>query len=66
MMTDLTGRRMPRLNEQLPGRVSMPGDAGYAAATAIWAKPAGPLPRAVIHCRTSKGRPNGRSRRARL
>jgi hypothetical protein len=49
MMTDLAGRKLPRLNEQLPGRVSMPGDAGYAPATAIWAKPAGPLPRAVIH-----------------
>src|SRR5262245_54864659 len=24
----------------MPGRVSMPGDDGYAAATAIWAKPA--------------------------
>jgi FAD/FMN-containing dehydrogenase len=28
----------------------MPGDAGYAAATAIWAKPTGSMPRALVHC----------------
>jgi hypothetical protein len=37
----------------LPGRVSLPGEDGYAAATAIWAKPVGPMPRAVVHCRTT-------------
>ena len=26
---------------------------GYAAATAIWSKPVGRMPRAVVHCRTS-------------
>ena len=36
----------------MPGRVSRPGEDGYAAATAIWAKPVGPMPRAVVHCRT--------------
>jgi hypothetical protein len=30
----------------------MPGDERYAAATAIWAKPVGRLPRAIVHCRT--------------
>jgi FAD/FMN-containing dehydrogenase len=37
----------------LSGRVSLPGGDGYAAATAIWAKPVGPMPRAVVHCRTT-------------
>src|SRR5215475_4179770 len=33
-------------------RISRPGDDRYAAATAIWAKPVGPMPRTVVHCRT--------------
>jgi FAD/FMN-containing dehydrogenase len=37
----------------LPGRVFGPGEDGYGAATAIWVKPVGPLPRAVVHCRTT-------------
>jgi FAD/FMN-containing dehydrogenase len=32
----------------------MPGDPGYADATAIWAKPVGRAPRAVVHCRTAE------------
>ena len=51
-MTDLTERTLHRLGEQLPGRVSRPGDDRYTAATAIWAKPVGRRPRAVVHCRT--------------
>ncbi len=51
-MTDVIERTLHRLGEQLPGRVSRPGDDRYAAATAIWAKPIGRLPRAVVHCRT--------------
>jgi FAD/FMN-containing dehydrogenase len=51
-MTDLIGRTLRRLAEQVAGRLSMPGDARYATATALWAKPTGPLPRAVVHCRT--------------
>ena len=43
-----------RLADNCPGRVSLPGEDGYAAATAIWAKPVGPLPRAVVHCRTTE------------
>src|SRR5882762_2785314 len=51
-MADLTERTLHLLAGQLPGRVSRPGDDRYAAATAIWAKPVGRLPRAVVHCRT--------------
>jgi hypothetical protein len=51
-MTELIGRTLQRLGQQLAGGVSKPGDEGYAAATAIWAKPVGPMPRAVAHCRT--------------
>jgi FAD/FMN-containing dehydrogenase len=32
--------------------VSTPGDDGYAVATAIWSKPVGRMPRAVVHCQT--------------
>jgi len=42
------------LDQRLSGRLSRPGDDGYAAATAIWAKPVGPMPRAVAHCRTAQ------------
>src|SRR6266403_2216336 len=52
-MTDLITRTFYRLGEKLPGQLSMPGDEGYAAATAIWAKPTGALPRAIVHCRTA-------------
>src|SRR5215471_15169926 len=51
-MTDLIGRTLNRLGQQLRGRLSMPGDERYAAATTIWAKPIGRMPRAVVHCRT--------------
>jgi FAD/FMN-containing dehydrogenase len=51
-MTDLIGRTLNRLGQQLQGRLSTPGDDRYGAAVAIWAKPVGPAPRAVAHCRT--------------
>src|SRR5262249_12611 len=51
-MTDLIARTLYRLVGQLPGRLSMPGTDGYAAATAIWPKRVGDMPRAVVHCRT--------------
>jgi FAD/FMN-containing dehydrogenase len=51
-MTDLIGRTLHRLGGTLPGGLSIPGDDRYAAATAIWPKPVGPMPRAVVHCRT--------------
>jgi FAD/FMN-containing dehydrogenase len=53
-MTGLIGRTLNRLGQQLRGRLSMPGDDRYAAATAIWAKPVGRVPRAIVHCRTSE------------
>src|SRR5262249_4476495 len=53
-MSDLSDRTIHRLGEQLPGRLSMPGDDRYTAATAIWAKPVGRTPRAIAHCRTSE------------
>lgn len=53
-MSDLIERTLNRLAGQLRGRVSRPGDEKYAAATAIWAKPVGRMPRAIAHCRTSE------------
>jgi hypothetical protein len=49
------GRTLYRLGEWLPGQVTTPGDDGYAAATAIWSKPAGRMPDAVVHCQTPLG-----------
>ena len=46
---------LDRLAARLPGQVSTPGDDGYAAATAIWSKPAGRMPDAVVHCQTPLG-----------
>jgi FAD/FMN-containing dehydrogenase len=51
-MTGLIERTLCRLEGELPGRVSRPGDNRYIAATALWAKPIGRMPRAVAHCRT--------------
>src|SRR6516164_2822809 len=51
-MPDQIERALRRLHARLPRRVSLPGEHGYAAATAIWAKPIGPMPRMVVHCRT--------------
>jgi len=51
-MTNLIETIFQKLGNQLPGRLSMPGDDRYVAATAIWAKPSGAMPRAVVHCRT--------------
>jgi FAD/FMN-containing dehydrogenase len=53
-MPDQIGRTLRSLGGQLPGRVFRPSEDGYAAATAIWAKPVGPMPRAVVHCRTTE------------
>jgi len=52
-MTNLVQKTLRRLDARLVGRVSMPGDPGYANATAIWAKPVGPMPCAVAHCQTT-------------
>ena len=49
-MTDRIARMLNWLAQELEGRLSMPGDERYAVATAIWAKPIGRMPRAVVHC----------------
>src|SRR5258705_8412275 len=51
-MTDLIERTLRGLSNQLGNRVSRPDDDGYVAATEIWAKPIGYMPRTVVHCRT--------------
>jgi FAD/FMN-containing dehydrogenase len=51
-VTDLIETMFLRLGNQLSGRLSRPGDDRYATATAIWAKPVGPMPRAVAHCQS--------------
>ena len=51
-MTDLIESTLRRLGGQLPGRTSRPGEERYVAATAIWAKPIGLMPRMVVHCQT--------------
>jgi FAD/FMN-containing dehydrogenase len=53
-MTNLVERTLGRLNEQKPGRLSMPGEQSYAAATAIWAKPFALAPRAIFSCQTAE------------
>jgi len=55
-MTDVIERTFHRLGEQLPGRVSMPRDDRYAAATAIRAKPVGRPPSAVLLDRAARAR----------
>jgi FAD/FMN-containing dehydrogenase len=52
-MTDLIGRTLHRLDMQLSGRVSVPGNDRYATATAIWAK-SDHTPRAIVHCQTAE------------
>jgi FAD/FMN-containing dehydrogenase len=53
-MPDQIERALRRMEAQLSARVSLPGEDGYATATAIWAKPVGRMPRAVVHCRTTE------------
>src|SRR5258705_6833880 len=53
-MPDVIERTLRQLEEQRPGRTSRPGDDGYVAATAIWAKPVGAMSRAVVHCETAQ------------
>jgi hypothetical protein len=53
-MTESISRALHRLRQQLPGRISTPGDDRYAAAMAIWAKPVGSMPRGVVHCLTAE------------
>src|SRR5215813_7019109 len=51
-MTDLIESTLRGLDGQLGRRISKPGDDRYRSATAIWAKPVGPMPRTVVHCRS--------------
>ena len=51
-MTDLIESTLRGLSGQLGSQVSRPGDDRYLAATEIWAKPIGRMPRTVVHCRT--------------
>lgn len=51
-MSNSLDRALHRLGEQLPARLSFPGDRRYIAATALWAKPVHGRPQAVAHCRT--------------
>ena len=51
-MTDPIERKLHCLAGKLSGRLSRPGQQPYAAATAIWAKPVGRVPRVVAHCQT--------------
>ena len=53
-MTDLIERTLHQLDQKLSGRLSRPGDDRYTAATAIWAKPVGPMPRVVAHCHSTQ------------
>jgi hypothetical protein len=40
--------------DRFASHVSMPGDVAYDKATAIWPKPIGRVPRAVVHCLTAE------------
>src|SRR5262245_54766528 len=53
-MADVITRRFNLTDQRNRGRVSLPGDEGYVAATSIWAKPLGGMPRAVVHCRNAE------------
>jgi FAD/FMN-containing dehydrogenase len=49
-MTNLFEKTVQALDRKLPGSVSRPGSERYSAATAIWAKPTGQMPRAAVRC----------------
>ena len=51
-MTDLIDRTFHSLSQQLPERVSLPGDDRYDSATRIWAKPVGAMRSSVVRMRT--------------
>jgi FAD binding domain len=53
-MPDQIEQTLRSLGGQLPGCVFRPGQDGYTAATAIWAKPVDTLPRAIVHCWTTE------------
>src|ERR1700742_419478 len=53
MMTDLITREITTLTQELPGLVSMPGEARYATAMNTWARQTGVRPAAIVHCRAA-------------
>jgi FAD/FMN-containing dehydrogenase len=53
MMTDLITREITTLTQELPGLVSMPGEARYATAMDTWARQTGVRPAAIVHCRAA-------------
>jgi hypothetical protein len=53
-MTDQIESASRSLSQLLPGQVSLPGDDRYTAATRIWAKPFGAMPRGIVHCRSAE------------
>jgi len=53
-MSNLIERTLHRLDERLPGRLSLPATDRYVGATTIWPKPIGGMPRAVVHCLTGE------------
>ena len=66
-MTDQVERALYRLSNRLvAGHVSRPGSGRYGAATAIWAKPIGRMPHAVVHCRRAEDVQAAIRRRSRL
>jgi len=55
-MADLIESTFLWLDQQLSGRLSRPGEDGYTAATAIWAKPVGPMSRTAARRKTCSRR----------
>jgi FAD/FMN-containing dehydrogenase len=53
-MTNVIEKALRSLEGKLSGCLSVSGEDIYEATTAIWAKPIGPMPRAVVHCRTHR------------
>src|SRR5215475_9530165 len=53
-MSNLIARTPRWLDDHPLVDLSTQGHERYAAAIAIWAKPTGPLPRAIAHCRTAQ------------
>ena len=53
-MGERVSRTLHDLGKRLSGGLSQPGDERYHSATRIWAKPTGPMPRAIAHCRTTE------------
>ncbi len=53
-MSNVIERSIRQLGQTIEGQLSLPGDERYLKATGLWAKAVGPMPRAVVHCRTPR------------